>query len=149
MSTEETNKAAVRRYIDAVNDKRLEELDEIVDANYAERSNVPGLPPGLAGFKAAHTMLHESFPDLKFTIDDMIAEGDKVVLRATGSGTNTGAFFGMPPTGKKVTWTGSRFMRFADGKMVSGAAEFDQLGILKQLGVIPDQPPPDSGQGGS
>ena len=100
------------------------------------------MPQGMEGAKAAHLMLREGFPDLKFTIDDLMIEGDKLVMVATGRGTNTGSFFGMPPSGKPVSWTGMRILRIKDGKFVSGVAEFDQVGILQQMGVIPSLAPP-------
>ena len=78
-----------------------------------------------------------AFPDLHFTVEDLIAEGDKVVARLTVRGTQQGAFMGIPPTGKHVTVTGIDINRLAGGKSVEHWLNMDTLGLLQQLGVIP------------
>jgi len=82
--------------------------------------------------------LRAAFPDLRFTTDDQIAEGDKVVVRYHFQGTHQGDFQGMPPTHKRVTYTGILIYRLADGKIAEQWTEFDLLGFLRQLGVIPN-----------
>ena len=81
--------------------------------------------------------LRLSFPDVRYTVDDQIAEGDKVVVRYHFQGTNLGTFQGIPPTGKQITYTGILIYRFADGKIAEQWTEFDLLGLLRQLGVVP------------
>ena len=81
--------------------------------------------------------LRLSFPDVRYTVDDQIAEGDKVVVRYHFQGTHLGAFQGLPPTGKQITYTGILIYRFADGKIAEQWTEFDLLGLLRQLGVVP------------
>jgi predicted ester cyclase len=81
--------------------------------------------------------LDTAFPDLHFTIEDQIAEGDKVVNRVTARGTHLGDFRGIPPTGKQVTVAGITIDRIAGGKLVESWTSWDFLGILQQLGVVP------------
>ena len=82
--------------------------------------------------------LRAAFPDVHYTVEDQIAEGDKVVVRYRFRGTHLGAFQGMPPTGKQVTYTGILIYRIVDGKITEQWTEFDLLGLLRQLGVLPN-----------
>ena len=133
----EANKTLVRRHFDEIwNQRRLEVADELVDPAYLSHFPVPGQPPGIAGFTYAVEMLHASFPDLIITIDDLIAEGDKVVARLTARGTHQGLFRGIAPTGRAVSWTGMRIFRIANGKIVEHWANWDDLSLLQQLGRI-------------
>lgn len=106
---------------------------DYVDHNLA----VPNQAAGAAGARQVFTAFKFAFPDLHFTIEDILAEGDKVVWRWTSTGTNTGSMMGMPPTGKKATITGIEIYRMAGGKIAERWGNFDQLGLLQQLGVIP------------
>ena len=81
--------------------------------------------------------LRAAFPDVHYTVEDQIAEGDKVVVRYRFRGTHLGAFQGMLPTGKQVTYTGILIYRIGDGKIAEQWTEFDLLGFLRQLGVLP------------
>ena len=81
--------------------------------------------------------LRAAFPDVHYTVEDQIAEGDKVVVRYRFRGTHLAAFQGMPPTGKQVTYTGILIYRIGDGKIAEQWTEFDLLGFLRQLGVLP------------
>jgi predicted ester cyclase len=78
-----------------------------------------------------------AFPDLHLTIEDLIAEGDKVVDRQTARGTHQGTFMGIPPTGKQITVTAMNISRIVGGKIVEHWVELDTLGMLQQLGVVP------------
>jgi steroid delta-isomerase-like uncharacterized protein len=132
-------RALAQLYIDSVNANDEEGLakafaEDFLDHNSAQ---VSGLPPGLQGVIVAHRMLHDSFPDLKFTLHHTLVEGDKVAIRVSAKGTNSGAFYGIPATGKVITWDALRILRVENGKFVEGVNQFDQLGILQQLGVIP------------
>ena len=82
--------------------------------------------------------LRAAFPDVHYTVEDQIAEGDKVVVRYRFRGTHLGAFQGIPPTGKQVTYTGILIYRIGDGKITEQWTEFDLLGFLRQLGVLPN-----------
>jgi predicted ester cyclase len=138
MSTEE-NTARMRRIPEEVfNRGDLAVADELFAADYAEHFPLPpGFPTGVAGLKAFVAGLREALPDFRYTLEDEIAVGDKVVQRLTGRGTMRGAFLGMPPTGKQATWTEIHIARVAGGKLVEHWAAIDQLGMLQQLGVIP------------
>ena len=136
MSIEE-NKHIVRRYQEAYNSNNLDALDEVVAAEVLTPKIMPGLPPGLEGAKAVHQTTLLGMPDFRTTIDDLIAEGDKVVARVTMTGTHTGDFWGMPPRGKRVKFTGIYIVRVADGKIVEHWGEEDGVGLLQQLGFMP------------
>jgi len=136
MSTED-NKAIVRRfYEEIVNQKKRAALDEVFDPNLVDHFTPPDTPGGLEGARQAFDMYLTAFPDLHFTVEDLIAEGDEVVARVTMSGTQHGAFMGIPPTGKHVSMTGIDINRFVGGKSVEHWVEMDRLGLMQQLGVI-------------
>ncbi len=139
MSTE-TNKAVARRFlIEVFGQGKLAVADEIVAPEHVDRGpgSVPGLPPGPEGAKMFVTVYRNAFPDVQFTIDEQIAEGDKVMTRWTAHGTHKGELAGVPPTGKSATVTGMAVDRIVNGKIVESWGIFDQFGMLQQLGVIP------------
>ena len=137
MSTED-NKAVVRRfYEEVVNQKKRAVLDEVFDPNLVDHFAPPGTPGGLEGARQTFDMFLTAFPDLHFTVEDLIEEGDRVAARVTMSGTQQGAFMGVPPTGKHVTITGIDINRFVGGKSVEHRVEMDAFGMMQQLGVIP------------
>ncbi len=143
MSTE-SNKAVARRFLEEVfGQGKLAVADEIVAPDHVDRGPgaLPGLPPGPEGSKMIVTVYRNAFPDIQFTIDEQIAEGDKVVTRWTGFGTHKGGLAGFPPTGKSATVTGIGVDRIVNGKIVESWGVFDQFGMLQQLGVIPAGPP--------
>ena len=103
MSTEE-NKAIVRRFVDEVQSGGdIEILDELCSPDFINHSASPGMPAGCEGVKLVTTMFRQAFPDSYFTVEDMIAEGDKVVTRKTFHGTHEGEFMGIPPTRRRVS----------------------------------------------
>ena len=137
MSVEE-NKALVREYfeeIDRTGDESV--LERYVSADFVDHSPSPGCPPDLDGLKAAFRVFRSGSPGTH-RIDDIIAEGDKVVVRVTGQGVHSGDLFGIPATQREFTATGITILRVADGKIVERWAEVDMLGTLQQLGVIPE-----------
>jgi steroid delta-isomerase-like uncharacterized protein len=141
MSTED-NKAVVRRFYEEVmNQKNRAVLDQVFDLNVVDHFAPPGTPGGLEGARQTLGMFLSAFPDLHFTVEDLIAEGDKVVARATLSGTQQGTFMGIPATGKHVTIRGIEINRFEGGKSVEHWVEMDTLGLMQQLGVIPPPGP--------
>jgi steroid delta-isomerase-like uncharacterized protein len=143
MSTE-TNKAVVRRWFEAFSSGDVAAVDDLYAADVVDHSPaVPNQAPGREGIKQIVTFFRAAYPDLAFTVEDLIADGDKVASRWTARGTNTGAFMGMPPTGKQVTIPGILIVRVAGGKMVESWVNFDALGMMQQLGVIP--PPGQTG----
>ena len=98
---------------------------------------IPGLKPGLEGIKQAFSLFTTAHPDGIHVIHDLIAEGDRVVARVTGSGTHTGELMGIPPTGKRLEMTGIVIYRIEGGKIVERWAQHNVLGLMQQLGVIP------------
>ncbi len=136
----ETNKTVSRRFFEEVFGKgKLNVLDEIVAKDHINSGpgNPPGLAPGIEGTKQLVTMYRNAFPDIRFTVDEQIAEGDKVVTRWTAHGTNTGELLGMPATGKSSTVTGIVVDRIVNGKIAESWPIFDQFGMMQQLGIIP------------
>jgi len=133
MSLEE-NKAIVRRFIEEWNKRNLAALDELMAADYFD----PSLQVrGLEAYKQLLTMVLKGFPDWHETIEDIIAEGDKVWVRYTATGTHAGEFRGLAPTGKKFTETGVLIWRIVDGKIAEKeSGVYDFLDFYKQLGVI-------------
>ena len=137
MSTE-VNKASLRRFYDeAFNKRNRAAIDEFIAPNQVDHAAPPGTPGGLAGARQTISMYLTAFPDLRFTVEDIIAEGDRVVARLTMRGTQQGAFMGILPTGKQVTSTAIAINRLAGGKSVEHWLEMDTLGLLQQLGVVP------------
>jgi len=137
MSTEE-NKVLGRRWIEEIWDKgNLAVVNEILASNFVFHYAPPGVAPDREGYKQTLTMYRTSSPDMHYTVDDMVAEGDKVTIRWAGKGTHRGALMEIAPTGKKVTITGISIIRIAGGKIVEEWTEQDMLGVLQQLGVAP------------
>ena len=136
----ETNKTVSRRFFDEVFGKgKLNVLDEIIakDNVNSGPGSLPGLPTGPEGAKQLITIYRNAFPDVHFTIDEQIAEGDKVVTRWTALGTHQGELAGIPATGKSSTVTGIAVDRLVNGKITESWGIFDEFGMMQQLGVIP------------
>lgn len=137
MSAEE-NKAAVQRFgEEAFNNGDLSSSEELIADDIVDHDPAPGQAPGREGIEEFVTMMRSAFPDLQTTIDEIIAEGDYVAFRYTIEGTHQGEFMGIEPTGNRVSVTAMEMLRFADGKMVDRWGNTDQLGMLQQLGAIP------------
>ena len=137
MSTAE-NKALVRRMIeDVVNARRLDLVDEVFAADYVARGRVVGLD----AVRQAIERHHSDLSSFRETIEEMIAEGDAVVVRLVVQGTHTGEMsiggISVPATGKFVTWNGIAILRVANGKITEELGIGDNLGLLRQLGVLP------------
>jgi len=132
MSLEE-NKTIVRRLFKAFNKQNLTLLDELIAPNYVDH---PRRFQGLESYKKHLTMFYNGFPDSHETIEDIIAEGDKVWIRVKGTGTHTGEYLGLAPTGKKITWEAIDIWRIVDGKVVELWYAVVELDFYKQLGVI-------------
>ena len=136
MSSTEQNKVIYRQYIDeAFNEGRLEALDRLVSPSYVYHDAPPGIPPGVEGLRQVIKQFHAAFPDLEITIDDQVAEGDKVCSLSTTRGTHKGMLFGIPPTGKEVIMKGMTMVRIVDGRVAESWVKNDVLSLFKQLGV--------------
>jgi steroid delta-isomerase-like uncharacterized protein len=112
--------------------------ERIIHSDFFDHTNPPGMQRGLAGHNAIVALFRQAFPDQWWQIEDLIAEGDKVVARTTMTGTHLGDFFGIPATGRKVTLLGVHVMRISDGRIVEHWGSNDDLGLMRQLGVIPE-----------
>lgn len=135
----EENKALARRfYEELVNAQNLDAAEQFVAPDFIEHLPMPpGTPPGLEGFKVFMGAYFQAFPDLRLNVEWMVAEGDMVVTHLTVRGTHKGELMGIPPTGKEVTVTLTDANRISGGKFVEHWANFDQFGLMQQIGAIP------------
>ncbi len=134
--TKQENEAIVRRtWEELFNKGNLAAADELIAANFMNHA-APGAPPGPASFKQLVTFYRSAFPDAQFTIEDLLADGDKVVMRNTFSGTHRGPFMGIAPTGRRVSQEQIHIVRVASGQVVEHWAVRDDLSLLQQLGAI-------------
>ena len=134
--TVETNKATVRRYIETVIGKGHTHLVEEFLVEGIELHGT-GLAPGLAAVEEWAAMLDSAFPERQMSIDDVVAEGDRVVIRTTLHGSQQGEMQGIPATGNPVTQPSITIFRLANGKIAEGWFASDNLSLMQQLGVIP------------
>ena len=133
----ESNKQLVRRLIEqVVNAGNLNVTDELLTPDYVYREPTVGEKRGREAYKQLITMYRTAFPDVRFTIDQQIAEGDLVVTRWSGRGTHRGELFGAAPTHKQVTVQGVLISRISNGKIVEEFECYDALGMLKQIGTV-------------
>ena len=138
MSSEANKAIVVQLYEEVFNKGDLDLADKLVAPNAVthDPQRPTGAPGGPQGLKFVVTMRRRAFPDDHYTIEDLIAEGEKVVARLTHSGTHQGAFLGLPPTGKHISMTSIHLFRFTDGQLVEHWANRNDLGLLQQLGAI-------------
>ncbi|HEY1984820.1 MAG TPA: ester cyclase [Terracidiphilus sp.] len=135
---EAKNIATVGRFVEEViNQGRLDAADEIVEENFMELDPLPGQRQGREGLKEVIAMMRAGFPDIHWVVDETVAAGDKVVSRFTWTGTQRGAFLGIPATNKKVTVHGMVIDRLNAGKMADSRILMDTFSLMQQLGVIP------------
>lgn len=133
----EQNKALYHRFMEEIfRTKNPRAIDQFIAPNCVDHAAPPGFPQGLEGARQMLGMYLAAFPDVEVTIEDMIAEGDKVVARYVARGTHKGNFMGIVPTGKSVTLKGIDIVRVAGDKIVEHWENTDQLGLMQQLGVV-------------
>ena len=138
MSTE-SNKTTFRRVVDElINGQDYDLIDELIAPDFVEHEEIPGIDSGIEGFRQAFQMFHTAFPDLRVAIQDILADGDKVVARERWTATHQGDFMGLPATGKQVDFNVIDIIRLAEGKLVEHWAVTDMLALLTQLGAIPE-----------
>jgi steroid delta-isomerase-like uncharacterized protein len=136
----EHNKRLVRRqFEELINLKNLGVLDTDMAEDFVDHEAPPSQPPGPEGVKIWIRHLYEVVPDLQVTIEDIVAEGDRVVVRNTWRGTHVGPFMGIPPTGKRFTLRGIVVWRIVDGKLKERWATLDRLGLIQQLQPAPGE----------
>ncbi len=134
MSIEENKAIAHRLFEEVFRKNALDTLDEIVATDVVDHSNGT---EGLEAYKQMCSAGFAGFPDCYFTTDDIIAEGNRVVVRWTARATHTEKWMNISPTNKKVMWTGMQILRVADSKVIEIWEQWDGLGFFQQLGVIP------------
>jgi len=136
----EANKNVVRRLFEEVwNKGNLPVTDELFTPNYAHHdASTPDVGRGPESEKKRATLYRTAFPDLRLTIEDIIAEGETVVARWSCRGTHNGDLNGIAPTGKQVLISGVSIARFTNGKMSEGFVNWDALSLMQQLGVVPE-----------
>jgi steroid delta-isomerase-like uncharacterized protein len=133
------NKSIVRRLYEEVwNKRRLEVANEIISTSHALHDNhSPESGIGPEAYKRSVNRFVAGFPDLRFTVEDMVAENDKVVAFWVISGTHKGEFRGFPPTNKKISVEGITINHVSGGKIMDSFVNYDALGLMQQLGVVP------------
>ena len=139
-TTEAENKAQLRRiYEEMFNQGNLAIADELIAPDFLNHATPPGSNRGPESMRQLITILSIAFPDMHYTVEELVAEGDTVAVRVTMSGTHRGPgpLQGMPPTGRSVRVAQMHFIRFRDGKVVEHRAVRDDLGLMQQLGIIP------------
>jgi len=125
----------MRLATEVLNGKNLDVIDELLHKDFVEHVAGEERRTGIEGFKAARRRRNAVFPDWGVRVEDLIAEGDKVVVRAIGSGTHRGEFMGIAPTGRRISVTWIAIYRVANGKLAEHWQNIDELGMLKQLGA--------------
>jgi steroid delta-isomerase-like uncharacterized protein len=135
MSTEQ-NKAMLKRIFSELNKGNFNVIDELFAEDFVDRYPAPGETPNKEGFKQFLSGTHKSFPDWRWSLEDILAEGDKVAYRFTMHGTDKGGYIGLPPTGKKVSFAGIGILRFANGKVLERWTIADSMTLLHQLGLV-------------
>jgi steroid delta-isomerase-like uncharacterized protein len=136
----QANHALVARFVEAVNAQDYSAFDRLVAPDYLDHDPIPGQPPGSAGLAMSYGVWASTFPDIRYTLQDVVAEDDLVVARGVIEGTNSGPFMGIPPTDRPMRWTATRMFRIGDGRITEGWLNLDMVGLLVQMGVMP--PPP-------
>ena len=130
----EQNKILARRFYDEIlNGRKMDVADKILSAEYIDHSAVA---PGRENFKTYFAMITNVFPDIKVTVEDMLADDNKVAVRLTIHGTQLGSFRGFPPTGTQATWEGMDIIHISNGIITERWSERDFLSMLMQLGHV-------------
>ncbi len=137
----EENKAIVQRYVDEIQNKHnLDAIEDIFSSDFIDHmDSFGGLFQGLDGLKRGYSHQLTAFPDIQMTVHELIAEGDKVVVYKTGTGTHCEEYNGIPATGKKIKFTNVYIFRIKDKKIAEYWGLFDENGVKRQLGVIAEK----------
>jgi len=135
-SLTEQNEAVIRQVLALIDERNLDEAFEFYALDYIYHGPTGELR-GRDGIRGLWEVFLAGFPDLHSTIEDMVSEGDKVVLRWRIEGTHTGEFMGVPPSNRKITLGVTEIFRVANGQLVEAWDQFDRLGLMQQIGAIP------------
>ena len=141
MGAEENKEKARRLLEEAFGQGKAEVLDEVLDPNFVcwDPNSEAGEIRGAETFRGEIEYFRNAVPDLTYTVEDQVAEGERVVTRWRATGTHEGEFFGVPGTGKRIEMSGIQIDRFDEnGKMVEEWPEYDLLGVMRQMGAIPE-----------
>ena len=130
-------KAQYAKMLAAMNAKDFAAAEPFFTPDIVNRTPLPGEPPGVEGFRYRMGALAAGFPDFRFTTEDAVVEGDRIATRGVLTGTNTGPFMGLPPTGKPVRASYIDVIRCVDGKAAEHWVQLDVLGLMQQLGHAP------------
>ena len=122
---------------EVLNKGNMQAVDELIAPNFVEHNPFPGQAPGVEGLKQAMVALRQAFPDLHVTVDEMLSDGDKVVIRSTMKGTHKGTFMKIPATGKQMSVEGIDIVRISNGRAVEHWGVTDNLTMMQQLGLVP------------
>jgi steroid delta-isomerase-like uncharacterized protein len=133
--TREEMETLARRYFEIVSRGDIDALEQMLSPDFVQHTR--GLPPGPAAAKATLGMFRRGFPDFAVTVDWLLVDGDRVVIRSRAEGTHDGLFMGHPPSGRRFSATGIDVLRFADGRLVERWNEFDTFSMLQQLALVP------------
>lgn len=137
--SQEANKILVRRMVEEdLNTGDPSVSPEFFHPDFYDPTNPPGMQHGVEGHRQIIALFRRAFPEQRWTITNMIAEGDQVMIQLTFEGTQTGEFFGIPATGRRVSSPGVHILRIADGKIIEHQGVNDDLGLMRQLGAIPE-----------
>jgi predicted SnoaL-like aldol condensation-catalyzing enzyme len=133
-------KSLIRRIPEEIyNQGNIDAVDELFQADYIEhRPMPPNFPTGAGIPKTMVTLMRKAFPDLHMTVEDVLADGDKAMLRLTVQGTHVGEFMGRLATGRRITWTETHIVRYEEDKVAEHWVNIDELGRLQQLGAMPE-----------
>jgi steroid delta-isomerase-like uncharacterized protein len=136
----ETNIAIVRKFFeDVINKGDMNILEEIFSENFTDHYASPDLPKGIGGFKLFLTRIATAFPDIQATVEDIFSDKDKVVVRLSFRGTQTGELMGgIPPSGKPAVWTGIDIFKLSEGKITDRWSQRDLLSLMRQIDAIPN-----------
>ncbi|HEY9842940.1 MAG: ester cyclase [Candidatus Sericytochromatia bacterium] len=134
----EQNKALVRRVFESMSKGDLSMMDEVISPEY-KNYNMPTPAPGAEGLKQLIGAFRSGFPDFKVDLEQVLADGDRVITQGVWTGTHQGEFMGIPATGKPISVGYIDIWRFVDGKAVENWVQMDMVGMMQQLGVAPPQ----------
>jgi steroid delta-isomerase-like uncharacterized protein len=134
--SKEVNQAALGKFAEAVQTGNFDVFKEVVSTENIDRDPAVGQVPGPEGYRMLFTGLRTAFPDMRVTLETLVADEESIAFAYTLSGTQTGSLMGFPPTGKKIKIRGMQISKFKDGKMVERWGSSDELGMLQQLGIL-------------
>ncbi|MDX3071544.1 ester cyclase [Streptomyces sp. NPDC088354] len=132
----ESNLSILEHFGSAVNDGRLDEIDSYVAPASVDHDPAPGQVPGPEGYEEMFAAMRTAFPDLHIDVEHVLATDNEIAFAYTVTGTHLGELMGHPPTGRTVSYRGMQISRVEDGKLVERWGSSDELGMLRQLGLV-------------